>query len=234
MAKNITYCIAGFYHFVKISNTTNLIEYLKRISIKFNLLGTILVATEGINGTISGKKEDITKFFNNLEEDKSFKGIEKKISFNKNPAFHRMKVRLKKEIVKMGRKNINPNNIVGEYISAKKWNDIIKKSDIFFPIAPETENKLIELIKLNKFKKKMVSNKVSAIKISSSKYETYKFLQKNSIPTLKTFNMENYNRTINWDGKSDDGGKIPTGVYLLTSYDKGYGSKTTKIAIINK
>jgi len=51
---------------------------------------------------------------------------------------------------------------------------------------------------------------------------------------LKTFNMENYNRTINWDGKSDDGGKIPTGVYLLTSYDKGYGSKTTKIAIINK
>ena len=46
--------------------------------------------------------------------------------------------------------------------------------------------------------------------------------------------MENYNRTINWDGKSDDGRKIPTGVYLLTSYDKGYGSKTTKIAIINK
>jgi hypothetical protein len=51
---------------------------------------------------------------------------------------------------------------------------------------------------------------------------------------LKTFNMENYNRTINWDGKSDDGRKIPSGVYLLTSYDKGYSSKTTKIAIINK
>jgi hypothetical protein len=51
---------------------------------------------------------------------------------------------------------------------------------------------------------------------------------------LKTFNMENYNRTINWDGKSDDGRKIPSGVYLLTSYDKNYGSKTTKIAIINK
>ena len=51
---------------------------------------------------------------------------------------------------------------------------------------------------------------------------------------LKTFNMENYNRTINWDGKSDDGRKIPSGVYLLTSYDKGCGSKTTKIAIINK
>jgi len=89
----------------------------------------------------------------------------------------------------------------------KKWNNIIKKSDIFFPIAPETENKLIELIKLNKFKKKMVSNEVSAIKISSSKYETYKFLQKNSIPTLKTFNIErtDVKNTKNWVAKPDDG-----------------------------
>ncbi len=51
---------------------------------------------------------------------------------------------------------------------------------------------------------------------------------------LKTFNMKNYNRTITWDGKTDDGKKIPSGVYLLTSYEKGYGSKITKIAIINK
>ena len=89
----------------------------------------------------------------------------------------------------------------------KKWSNIIKKSDIFFPIAPETENKLIELIKLNKFKKKMVSNEVSAIKISSSKYETYKFLQKNSIPTLKTFNIErtDVKNTKNWVAKPDDG-----------------------------
>ena len=51
---------------------------------------------------------------------------------------------------------------------------------------------------------------------------------------LKTFDMKNYNRTINWDGRSDNGKKIPTGVYLLTSYDKNFGSKTTKIALINK
>jgi len=89
----------------------------------------------------------------------------------------------------------------------KKWNNIIKKSDIFFPIAPETENKLIELIKLNKFKKKMLSNEVNAIKISSSKYKTYKFLQKNSIPTLKTFNVEknDLKNTKKWVAKPDDG-----------------------------
>ena len=89
----------------------------------------------------------------------------------------------------------------------KKWNNIIKKSDIFFPIAPETENKLIELIKLNKFKKKMLSNEINAIKISSSKYKTYKFLQKNSIPTLKTFNVKKNDLKItkNWVAKPDDG-----------------------------
>ena len=51
---------------------------------------------------------------------------------------------------------------------------------------------------------------------------------------LKTFYMKNHDRTINWDGKSDNGRKIPSGIYLLTSYDKNYESKTTKIAIINK
>ena len=89
----------------------------------------------------------------------------------------------------------------------KKWNNIIKKSDVFFPIAPETENKLIELIKLNKFKKKMLSNEINAIKISSSKYKTYKFFQKNSIPTLKTFNVKKKDLKItkSWVAKPDDG-----------------------------
>ena len=89
----------------------------------------------------------------------------------------------------------------------KNWNNIIKKSDIFFPIAPETENKLIELIKLNKFKKKMLSNEINAIKISSSKYKTYKFFQKNSIPTLKTFNVKKKDLKItkSWVAKPDDG-----------------------------
>ena len=53
----------------------------------------------------------------------------------------------------------------------KKWSILIKKVDYFFPIAPETEGKLIELIKLNRFKKKMLSNKINAIKKTSRKYK---------------------------------------------------------------
>ena len=51
---------------------------------------------------------------------------------------------------------------------------------------------------------------------------------------LKTFNMEDYSRNVKWNGKSDNGRKIPSGIYLLSSYDRNLGSKTTKLAIINK
>ncbi len=89
----------------------------------------------------------------------------------------------------------------------KEWNIIIKKVDIFFPVAPETEGKLIELIKLNKFKKKIISNKINAIRKTSSKYETYKFFQMNNIPTLQTFNKKKINFKIykKWVVKPDDG-----------------------------
>ena len=89
----------------------------------------------------------------------------------------------------------------------KKWSILIKKVDYFFPIAPETEGKLIELIKLNRFKKKMLSNTINAIKKTSSKYKTYKFFQKNSIPTLQTFDKKRINFKISkkWVVKPDDG-----------------------------
>ena len=89
----------------------------------------------------------------------------------------------------------------------KKWSILIKKVDYFFPIAPETDGKLIELIKLNRFKKKMLSNKINAIKKTSSKYKTYKFFQKNSIPTLQTFDKKRINFKISkkWVVKPDDG-----------------------------
>ena len=102
---------------------------------------------------------------------------------------------------------LNNEPIIHKESPLKKWSNLIKNTDVFFPIAPETENKLIELIKLNKFKKKMLSNELNAIKISSSKYKTYKFLQKNSIPTLKTFNAKKNDLKItkNWVAKPDDG-----------------------------
>tara|TARA_B100001123_G_C15164037_1_gene968633 strand:+ start:168 stop:1085 length:918 start_codon:yes stop_codon:yes gene_type:complete len=89
----------------------------------------------------------------------------------------------------------------------RKWKILIKNTDFFFPIAPESEGKLIELIKLNTYKKKMFSNTINAIERTSSKYKTYKFFKKNCIPTLKTFNKKEIDFKIsnNWVVKPDDG-----------------------------
>ena len=124
-ARTSKVCIVSFYKFIKIDDLFKLQNYLNKICLNYKLLGTILLASEGINGTISGKEKNINKFFNQLEKDNNFKSLEKKISYNTKPAFHRMKVRLKDEIVKMGEKDVNPAEIVGEYISPDKWNNII-------------------------------------------------------------------------------------------------------------
>ena len=89
----------------------------------------------------------------------------------------------------------------------KKWSKLIKQADYFFPIAPETNKNLLKLIKLNKFNTKVISNKINAIKKTSSKYKTYKFFKKNSIPTLKTFkkNEIQLKSTKKWVTKPDDG-----------------------------
>ena len=124
-ARNSKVCIVSFYKFVKIDDLYKLQGNLNKMCFNYKLLGTILLASEGINGTISGKEKNTCKFFNQLEKDNNFKSLEKKISYNTRPAFHRMKVRLKDEIVKMVEKDISPAKIVGEYISPDKWNNII-------------------------------------------------------------------------------------------------------------
>ena len=127
------------------------------------------------------------------------------IDFNKIPdikIIHTWDYRFKK-IKKMN--NVECVNIKKNPL--KKWSMLIKNTDFFFPIAPETEGKLIELIKLNKFKKKMFSCEINAIQKTGSKYKTFKFFQKNFIPTIKTFNKKKINFSISktWVVKPDDG-----------------------------
>tara|TARA_Y100000590_G_C15549450_1_gene950314 strand:- start:60 stop:980 length:921 start_codon:yes stop_codon:yes gene_type:complete len=89
----------------------------------------------------------------------------------------------------------------------KVWISLIKKTDVFFPIAPESRNKLISLIKLNKYSKKILSNSEKAIIKTGNKYKTYKFFKKNSIPTIETFNNKkiNFNIAKSWVVKPKDG-----------------------------
>ena len=123
------YIISTFYKFLVLENYKELkIKFDKSLS-KTNIKGTILLANEGVNGTIAGSESDLKKFFLYMDKFSQFKDITPKFSFsNKNP-FLRMKVRLKKEIVTIGIPDVSPSNLVGKYLNVEEWNEFLNESD---------------------------------------------------------------------------------------------------------
>ena len=123
------YIISTFYKFLVLENYKELkIKFDKSLS-KTNIKGTILLANEGVNGTIAGSESDLKKFFLYMDKFSQFKDINPKFSSsNKNP-FLRMKVRLKKEIVTIGIPEVSPSNQVGKYLNVEEWNEFLNESD---------------------------------------------------------------------------------------------------------
>ena len=123
------YIISTFYKFLVLENYQELkIKFEKSLS-KTNIKGTILLANEGVNGTIAGSESDLKKFFIYMDKFSRFKDINPKFSSsNKNP-FLRMKVRLKKEIVTIGIPEVSPSNLVGKYLNVEEWNEFLNDSN---------------------------------------------------------------------------------------------------------
>ena len=100
-----------FYHFVNLENIKPIREHINKFCQDNHIKGTILLATEGINGTISGKENNIQKFIIFIKEDESFSNKFKKLKHKESWAtenpFYRMKVRIKKEIVALGINEVN-------------------------------------------------------------------------------------------------------------------------------
>ncbi len=130
--------VAALYKFVEIDDLHSLQSNLYEICEKNNIMGTILIANEGINGTISGKTNEINQTISLLKSDKRFANIEIKYSSTDKQPFHRMKVRLKKEIVTIGLPEINPNKKVGTYVKPDDWNDLISDPNV---VVIDTRNK---------------------------------------------------------------------------------------------
>ena len=123
------YINSTFYKFLVLENYKELkIKFDKSLS-KINIKGTILLANEGVNGTIAGSESDLKKFFLYMDKFSQFKDITPKFSYsNKNP-FLRMKVRLKKEIVTIGIPEVSPSNLVGKYLNVEEWNEFLNERD---------------------------------------------------------------------------------------------------------
>ena len=124
MNENKVY-IYTFYRFKKFIDIkkikTRLDKYLKNKLI----LGTVLLANEGLNGTISGTEKDLNDFISLIKQILKIKRLSIKISQNNFIPFYRLKIRIKKEIVTLGDKTINPEKITGKYIDPKKWDRIV-------------------------------------------------------------------------------------------------------------
>ena len=128
--RNTGILVASLYKFLELHDLVSTKEFLGTICEKNNVMGTILIANEGINGTIAGNKRDVGFVTESLNKDNRFKGLEIKFSKTHKQPFHRMKVRIKDEIVTIGIPGINPSKIVGEYIEPNNWNKLISDPEI--------------------------------------------------------------------------------------------------------
>jgi len=123
------YSVAALYKFSSIRDPEKLQNQIRDKLKDLSIFGTILVGEEGINGTISGKDLKIESALAYIKSIQGFSEIDIKFSQSEVNPFVRLKIKLKKEIVTIGDKSINPNKIVGDYIDPKNWNNLISDKD---------------------------------------------------------------------------------------------------------
>jgi len=129
-----TYLTTAMYHFVSLPHFKTLREPLLNFCVAREIKGTLLLADEGINGTLAGSEKSILELLHYLKNDPifggNFKNIAHKESWSDKHPFYRMKVKLKKEIVTLGVLGVSPTKIVGKYVKPKDWNAIITDPEV--------------------------------------------------------------------------------------------------------
>jgi UPF0176 protein len=125
--------VAAFYRFASLPDFRELREPLRTLCGDLKLKGSVLLAHEGINGTLAGNPSAIDQLVEALRHGELFGGrldhLELKFSFAATMPFGRLKIRLKKEIVTFGDKAADPTRQVGTYVEPKEWNDLIAAPD---------------------------------------------------------------------------------------------------------
>lgn len=124
------FLVAAFYKFVPLPDYRTVRELLQRRCEELGLLGSILLAKEGINGTISGTEGNIRRLLDEMKADERLQDLHYKESWADEQPFYRMKVRLKKEIVSLGVEGVDPNQAVGEYVAPQDWNTLISREEV--------------------------------------------------------------------------------------------------------
>lgn len=126
----MNYVVATFYKFVQLPDFVELKSSLLQFCEEKAIKGTILLAAEGINGTIAGLRPDIDAVFALLRSDARLADLEVKESEATNPPFGKMKVKLKREIVTIGLPEVDPSAQVGTYVKPQEWNQLIDDPEV--------------------------------------------------------------------------------------------------------
>src|SRR5947209_7278377 len=125
--------VAAFYQFARLPDFRELREPLRAICAKLQLKGSVLLAHEGINGTLAGEPASIETLVEELQSDALFGGrldnLVLKFSRASAMPFARLKIRLKKEIVTLGDSVVDPTRQVGVYVEPSDWNALISAPD---------------------------------------------------------------------------------------------------------
>jgi UPF0176 protein len=122
--------VAALYKFATLENYRELREPLLQVCIDADIKGSLLLAHEGINGTIAGSRAGIDRVLAYLKADERLRDLAHKESLDSAQPFLRMKVKLKKEIVTLGVAGIDPNVEVGTYVEPRDWNRLISDPDV--------------------------------------------------------------------------------------------------------
>jgi len=133
---NAKFTVAAMYRFTPVDDIVSLRADIYAFAEKNvpSICGTLLIAPEGVNGTIAAHPDEIHVMINYLDEKlgvaKNDKACELKLSYASKQPFNRFKVRPKKELITLRKPEANPSEIVGEYVEPKDWNDLINDPDV--------------------------------------------------------------------------------------------------------
>lgn len=130
-------CVAALYHFTPFADCAAIREALLALCLAEEVRGTLLLAREGINGTIAGSDASIAAVIARIRQLPGCAALEVKYSRAAALPFHRMKIRLKQEIVTMGQPDIDPLASVGTYVTPEAWNELISEPGV---IVIDTRN----------------------------------------------------------------------------------------------
>ena len=121
--------VAAFYGFATLGPLPPLQQELRQLAVEAELRGTILLAEEGVNGTVSGPEPGVRRLLARLRTATGLPTLQVRLSWAEQPPFHRLKVRIKREIVSLGCPMVRPAERVGTYVEPQAWDALVDAAD---------------------------------------------------------------------------------------------------------